>query len=298
MTFYDLHNNCKINSIEKPVTVALGCFDGLHKGHREVIRRALSYKEPCCVFTFSSNLFDAPRISSLEAKLKILSGLGVAYACIFDFSQICDMSWEEFASDILIEKLGAVRVVCGFNYTFGKGAEGDPALLCDFMKKHGFECIVVDEVKLSGETVSSSAVRSALAAGDCEKANELLGRVYSIKYKVIHGNGLGSDFDFPTINHLLSPGDAGLARGVYICSCEGHPAVTNVGIRPTIVDGSGEVYETFIIDYKKDLYGKEINVNFHKKIRDEHKFPSVEELKKQIQRDVEVCLEYFKTHEI
>ena len=298
MTLYDLQDNCEIDLIDTPLTVALGCFDGLHMGHRKIIGRALSFKEPCCVFTFSTNLFDAPCIDSPKKKLELFAKLGVRYVCVADFEAVKDMSWSEFAEEVLLGILKAKQVVCGYNFTFGKDACGNAKLLCEYMQSRNLDCIIIDEVKINKNTVSSTAVRQSLSDGDCEKATELLGRPYCVEYDVVHGNSIGRAFGYPTINHIPRESDVKLARGVYICSCMGYPAVTDVGVRPTVVNDPCEVYETFIIGFNGDLYEKNPGVNFYKKIREEKRFPSIEALKEQIGRDVEECKEYFKTHEI
>ncbi len=294
MTVYDLKAGSEIEKIDLPVSVALGNFDGLHIGHCELIRQAKCSAMKCCVFTFRDNPFSSPRIIGTEKKLELLSAMGVDYACVFDFSQIKDMSAENFISDILIGKLNCVCAVCGFNFRFGKGAIGDSIMLRERMEAIGKRVIVCDPVNFGGEAVSSSRIRDALSIGDIKSANMMLGRPYSVDYHVSRGNGIGRSLGFPTINQKYDESRVKLPFGVYICSCMGHPAVTNFGVRPTVTDKNEAFFETFILDYDGDLYDEDITVDFHLMIRPEKKFSSFEELSCQIALDVEKTKEYFK----
>lgn len=294
MLLYDLKKGSEIEKIDLPLSLALGCFDGLHRGHLELIRTAKSIGEYCGVLTFSKNPFNTRHIISLKEKLRLLTEAGVDFCAVCDFDEIRDMSWQYFVDLILINKLNVCTAVCGFNFRFGRNAEGTAALLSCEMKKKDRDCIIVDAFELEGETVSSSRIRRLLSCGDMQKAAELLGRNFSIVYKVSHGNGIGKIFGFPTINHVYSEETVPLAPGVYICQCMGMPAVTNFGIRPTVTESRQYVYETYILDLDRDLYDMEIRVEFLKMLRPEKKFSSREELIEQISRDVEAVRNYFE----
>lgn len=293
MTLYDLKKGSLVDTVGLPLSVALGSFDGLHLGHAELIRHAKRSEAKSCVFSFSDNPFAAPRIISLRDKLSILCSMGVDYAAICDFDSIKNMTSEEFEQKILIDTLNARTVVCGFNFKFGKGGCGTPGELCEFMRSIGGRCIVVPPVCVASEAVSSTRIRRALESGDTETAAKLLSRQYSVTYEVSHGNGIGSTLGFPTINHYPDKHDVILSRGVYACKCLGRPAVTNVGVRPTVTHEGRLVYETFILDYRDDLYGKTVKVEFFTKLRPEIKFDSLDSLKKQIACDSEQVRKYF-----
>ena len=293
MTVYDLVAGSEIERIDLPVSVALGNFDGLHIGHRELIRQAKCSDTKCCVFTFRENPFGSPRIIGIEKKLELLGCMGVDYACVYEFSEIRDMPYGSFIDDILIGRLSCVRAVCGFNFRFGKGAEGNSQKLREYMESQGRETVICDAVEYEGETVSSSRIRECLTRGDIPTANAMLGRAYSVDYHVSHGNKIGRSLGFPTINQAYDGVSVRLPYGVYICSCLGRPAITNFGVRPTVTDESKPVFETFILDYEGDLYGEDISVELHRMIRPEKRFSTCEELSAQIALDVEKTKEYF-----
>ncbi len=294
MTVYDLKAGSEIEKIDLPVSVALGNFDGLHIGHRELIRQAKCSDNKCCVFTFRENPFGSPHIIGIEKKLELLYDMGVDYACVFDFCEIKDMPCESFMRDILIDRLNCIKAVCGFNFRFGKNAEGDSLKLKKYMESLGKETVICDAVEYEGEAVSSSRIRACLSEGDITAANLMLGRAYSVDYHVSHGNGIGRSLGFPTINQRYDKNTVKLPYGVYICSCMGLPAITNFGVRPTVTDSNEPFFETFILDYDGDLYDKDIRVDFHLMIRPEKKFSTYEELSRQIALDVEKTKEYFK----
>ena len=294
MTLYDLKRGCETDEVKHPLSVALGCFDGLHRGHAELICAAKREGNRVGVFTFSRNPFCVPHIITLEEKLRLLGDMGVDYCAVYDFDELKELSAEKFVRSILIDKLNAVTAVCGFNFRFGKDASGDSEFLRSYMASRNRKCIVIDSVNMGDETVSSSRIRTLLAKGDMEEAAGLLGRSYSLVYNVTHGNGIGNVLGFPTINQGYNDSMQTIAMGVYICRCMGRPAVTNFGIRPTVTEDTAPVYETFILDYEGDLYDQSIRVEFLKMLRPEMKFSSPDMLVEQIKRDVEATRKYFE----
>ncbi|MBE6573148.1 MAG: riboflavin biosynthesis protein RibF [Ruminococcaceae bacterium] len=298
MILYDLKKGCEIKKIEHPLSLALGCFDGLHLGHAELIdtaRRAGAYSG---IFTFSSNPFGALHIMTLSDKLARLREMGVDYCAVCDFDEIRDMSAEDFVSEILIERLNVVHAVCGFNFRFGVKAHGDAVFLSDMMKASGRDCTIIDARTHGSQVISSSRIRNLLSNGEMEKAAELLGRNYSLIYNVSHGNGIGNILGFPTINTDYKKDMQPIAQGVYICRCLGRPAVTNFGVRPTVTVEDKKVYETFILDFEGDLYGENVQVEFLSMLRPEKKFESAEALCEQIARDVEATRNYFEINSL
>lgn len=293
MTLYDLKKGSEISSIDLPLSLALGTFDGLHLGHAELIRTAKANGDKAGVFTFSKNPFDVPYLITMKEKLELLSEMGVDYCAFCDFEEIKEMPWQSFIYDILIKKLNVKTAVCGFNFKFGKEALGTAQKLKEEMEKVGRNVVILPPFELLGDTVSSSRIRALLNKGEIEQAATLLGRSYSIVYKVSRGNGIGSILGYPTINMPPASNSLPLARGVYISRCMGRAALTNFGVRPTVTEDSNPVYETFILDYNNDLYEKEVKVEFLKMLRPEYKFNSKEELTEQIAKDVEAAKEYF-----
>lgn len=275
--------------------VAIGVFDGVHKGHQAVIDDADT------VLTFDPHPLTvlhpeaAPKlIMPPDVKRDVLDGLGVEELVVIPFDrEFSKRSAEDFIWTILIERLGAKRVSVGENFRFGAKANGDPEMLTSH---DGFETRVVPLVEVDGETVSSSRVRALVAAGEVEAAMRCLGAPFMLEGDVVEGDKRGHELGFPTANiipddRLVVPG-----HGIYAAFANGHPAAVNVGIRPTFETGRGLLVEAFLIGHEEDLYGKNLRVAFVKRLRGERRFPSAEDLIAQMHRDVaearEVCARY------
>ena len=286
---------------EQPHVVALGCFDGVHKGHIELIRQARRIADksflPLAVFSFSNppkSFFSKKPIyllSSTTEKKRIMASLGVdLFVCVRFDENIANISAEQFFLDIIKKKLNASFVVCGFNYRFGKGGLGDTALLSELCLKNGIGISVIPPIEIDKTPVSSSSIRIALESGDVRTAALLLGRPYSLSSTVVNGQHLGRTLGFPTVNQIFDKGLIAPKNGVYLSRVRiGHSikrGITNVGVRPT-VDGHTLCAETNIFDFEGDLYGKKVRVEFLEFIRPEQKFDSLEELRKQVHRDIE-----------
>jgi riboflavin kinase/FMN adenylyltransferase len=200
------------------------------------------------------------------------------------------MSAEEFFSEILLKNIGALHIVCGFNFRFGANGSGDTELLNTLCEKHGVGLSVIDPVALDGMSVSSSAIRRAISDGDTKLAARLLGRPYSLRERVVNGQHLARKLGFSTANQVFPEKKAVLRYGVYSVRVrvgrKAHLGIANVGMRPT-VNGSLLCAETHIFDFDGDLYGKYITVEFLEFIRPERKFDSINELEKQIKQDIE-----------
>ncbi len=279
---------------------ALGIFDGVHAGHREIISAAVRLKEKClvpAVFTLDTQSVKRKHGKPFEyiytnrQKLKLLGELGIEYAYSPSFDSIRDMDGEEFAAEILAKRLKAGAAICGENFRFGKNASCGAEELVSFGKKYGFEVKVISLKKYNGKVFSSELFRSMLREG---RVLELLGMglaPYFIDAEVIEGNRIGRTLNFPTINQRFESGQLVPRKGVYhshvningIC-CE---AITNVGVKPTVEKDIAPLAETHILDYSGDLYGESVRVALRCFIRDEQKFASVEELKRQVDADIE-----------
>lgn len=310
MDVIDLHTMKREEGISSPLSVALGNFDGVHIGHAELIRRTLEYAKKngikSAVWTFAdaeSALPNKPGTLSLtttDEKLSLITKLGVDYAILADFESVRNLSPEEFVSDILIKKCRAEAAVCGFNFRFGKGGAGDAMTLQKLMAER--ECIVVDPVHARGGLVSSSAIRQIIESGDMEATAEMLGRPFSVTLPVTVGKRLGRRIGIPTINQNFPDGHIIPATGIYACTVKTpdgtYLGAANVGFRPTVESGVNRANcETHIIGYDGCLYGKNLKVSFYKRLRGEEKFPSLDELKAQIQADIEETKNYFITKE-
>lgn len=292
-----------------PHAVTIGNFDGLHRGHQamlarlkeEAARRGLS----SCVLTFEPHPREffspgeaPPRLSSLREKSELIEAAGIdrLHVCRFD-RRFASLSPTEFIERVLVETLGARWLLVGDDFRFGARRAGDFALLQEAGARLGFEVESLPTVSVEGKRASSTAVREALAAGDMQHARELLGRPYSISGHVMHGNKLGRHIGFPTANIRLQHNRPPLSGifAVEICGLNGAPlkGVASLGTRPTVHENGKPTLEVFIFDFRDDLYGRRLRVDFLKKLRDEEKFPDLDALINQINRDVDNARAFF-----
>jgi len=272
--------------------VAIGTFDGVHLGHREVIRgngTALTFDpHPLSVIHPEAT----PKlISSFPVKRDLIAGLGAEELVVIPFDQdFAAKTAEEFVEEVLVARLGAERVSVGENFRFGKGAKGTAQFL---RARPEFETTVVPLVEVSGETVSSSHIRGLVAAGDVRQAADFLGGPFLFQGEVVEGDRRGRDLGVPTAN--IVPDDALVCpgHGVYAAWAHGYPAAVNVGVRPTFETGRGLLVEAHLIDFDGDLYGEELRIAFIERMRGEKRFDSVDALVEQMRRDVaearEIC---------
>jgi len=275
----------------RPRRVALGTFDGVHRGHREVIRGADT------VLTFAPHplsVIAPPRapllLTTLERKAELVAGLGVQELVVVPFdAAFAALTADEFVERVLVDRLRTTHVTVGENFRFGHGAEGDAARL---QADGRFETRVAPLLEVDGEVVSSSHIRGLVLGGAVEYADELLGAPFTLTREVVHGDKRGRELGFPTANLLPADGYVTPGHGVYACrattaSGETHAAATNVGVRPMFVTGRGELIEAFLLDFDGDLYGSQLRVEFLKRLRGEKRFESVDALIEQMARDVE-----------
>jgi riboflavin kinase/FMN adenylyltransferase len=279
--------------------VTIGTYDGLHLGHQALIARLHSHArrsgQPAVMLTFEPmpREFLAPadppaRLTTFRERWRILCGAGLDYFWLLRFDEaLRNLSAEDFAQ-LLVRRLRPSVVVVGHDFRFARKGEATAAALVSAGEHLGFAVDVVPAVQLAGERVSSSGVREALAAADFARAQRWLGRPYSMRGRVIAGRRLGRDLGFPTANLALGRRRAPVA-GIFAVQVRGVasaalPGVASLGTRPTI--GGGEaLLEAHVFDFSGDLYGREIEVEFAAKLRDEQRFANLEALTLQMERD-------------
>ncbi|WP_089727204.1 bifunctional riboflavin kinase/FAD synthetase [Candidatus Thiosymbion oneisti] len=291
------------NLVPRPrgTVVTIGNFDGVHLGHKAVFGRLLAQgralRLPAMVITFEPQAMEyfapdaAPaRLTRLREKLAALADCGVEQAMLLRFGpKLARMEAREFVRELLVDGLGARYLLVGDDFRFGHGRAGDFRLLREMGREHGFSVEDLHTITHGDERVSSTRIREALARGDFEFTRRLLGRTYRICGRVVHGDKRGRDIGFPTANLNLHRRVSPL-RGVYAVMVGGiadrpWPGVANLGTRPT-VDGSARyLLEVHLFDFTGNLYGRHLEVEFRRKLRDEKKFGSCEELQAQIGRD-------------
>jgi riboflavin kinase / FMN adenylyltransferase len=275
----------------RPRRVAVGTFDGVHLGHREVIRGAdtvLTFEpHPSAVVAPAG----APRLlTTFERRAELIAGLGVEELVVIPFDRaFASRSAQSFIDDVLVGALGATFVSVGENFRFGHKASGDPALL----RADGrFEARVVPLLEVDGEVVSSSHIRGLVLGGAVEYADRLLGAPFTFSGEVVEGDRRGRALGFPTANLVPRDGYVVPGHGVYACrarTADGatHVAATNVGVRPMFVTGRGQLIEAFLVGFDGDIYGQQLRVEFLKRLRGEKRFESVDAMVEQMGRDVE-----------
>lgn len=281
-----------------PSVVTVGVFDGVHLGHQAIMSQVRSAAQEMGVrsvaVTFDRNPQElvnpshpVPYISTLRQKLRLIEEQGMDIALVLPLDrELLDMPPEQFVTDILHERLCAVKLVVGANFRFGKGRAGNVQLLQEMGRELGFEVTAVPPVMADGRTVSSTAIRRLIAEGKTELANWMLGHSFSLEGTVVAGEEIGRTLGYPTAN--IQPAEKQIVpgRGVYaVQTCLGI-GVANIGARPT-VGGQKTSIEVYILDFSGNIYGRELEVDFLHRLRDEVKFPDAEALKKQIEADIQ-----------
>lgn len=294
---------------KRSTAVGLGNFDGLHVGHMVLVNALINEARinslESVVYTFTKhpeniirkNLF-TPLLTTVGKRIQILGETKLDHVYFDEFDEeYSRIEPEAFVRDILADRLGAAVVVAGFNYRFGYMGKGDSGLLKELGEKHGIRVIIIPAVRMDSEIVSSTVIREYVLRGDMEWAAMLLGRHYSIMGRVSDGRQVGRRIGFPTANlcpddYLIMP-----CNGVYLTKtlCNGihYNSLTNVGINPTFSESRNISIETHIPGFSRDIYGSEIEVFFLKKLRDEKKFESTDELSSQISLDIKAAMKYF-----
>lgn len=286
------------------LALALGCFDGVHIGHKAVISSAVNYAREMgtksAVITFSKNpleLFSSQEFKYIVTKddrREHIEDLGVDYLFELNFTrEMSKLSGQEYLENILIKNFKPISISTGFNHTFGANKSGNAKLLRDMQLKFHYKYFNIPAQKIDNEIVSSTLIKQLIIDGNIKRINTLLGYNYSISGKVIAGSQIGRKIGFPTANIEYPPKLITLPYGVYstIVTIEGnnYPSITNFGRKPTICENCTPIVEVHILNFDKNIYNKNIKLSFIKKIRDEIKFNSIDELTLQIKRDITKC---------
>lgn len=299
---------------DKNSIVTVGTFDGVHLGHRKIIeslseiareknlRKVVVTFNPHPRIALSDNNAGIKILTTIEEKINILERLGVDIVYVINFTkEFASTSAIDFYKNILIDGIGLSHLVIGYDHMFGKNREGNIETIKHLSDEFGFTYHRVEEFRMHGEIVSSSAIRKLLTVNDISKANEFLGSEYTLEGLVVVGDKRGSKIGFPTANisltepHKLIPG-----RGVYyvkVLTQDGreYDGMMNIGYRPTVRYESEMFLEVNIFDFDKDIYGEKIRIKFIEFLRDEIKFSSLEELIAQLNKDKEKSIKLSKT---
>lgn len=291
--YHDLNRQAPKNT-----AVALGFFDGVHIGHREVLKKTLGFPDLMpAAFTFHyedlSHRGKGGLLTPTGEKHALLESCGIRLLAELPYETICHMDGETFFNRVLRDMLRARVICCGQDFRFGREAAWGVNELEQMCRREGITLQTVDEVTLAGQPVHATAIRQALEQGDVERVNAMLGRPFSFASTVIHGNELGRTVGMPTIN-LAADSCMVLPRfGVYasrtVLDGAVYDSITNIGVKPTV--GSDRVlYETYLFGFDGDVYGHTATVNLYAFIRPEQKFPSLEAVRAQVERDMQtVC---------
>lgn len=291
-------NSAKLSS---PSAVALGMFDGVHLGHREVIEAAIKYGREHSYKTAVITLRNHPReftqgkapllITNLDTRLALFEELGIDYALVLDFNEsLMNTSARDYLQKYLIDILNTSFISTGYDHHFGKNRTGTPAMLENWAAERSLPIKIIPAYKFNGKTISSSEIRDLITKGDIVSANQMLGYKFMIISQVIEGDKRGRTLGFPTAN-LKLPSDMVIpAKGVYQGSAEYqgkiYKAVMNIGTRPSFTEANDVIIEAHLLNFDQDIYGKKLTLRIEKRIRDEKKFNSAEELIEQIKLDI------------
>lgn len=289
----------ELNNENRNLSLALGFFDGVHLGHQEVIKSAVDFARQngtkSAVITFKEHpqvvlRGCAPEYISNEAQRREnLAALGVDFCYELDFSAISGMDGEEYVKEILVKNFAPLSISTGFNHNFGAKKSGTPELLAKLGEKFGYKYFKIPPVEIEGEVVSSSLIRKKLSAGEVSAAEKLLGRPFSVSGVVQKGACLASKIGFKTANIAYPEGICRLPYGVYAVRANGMSSIANFGVKPTFENlVAAPVLEVHILNFDKDIYGENLQVEFLEFIRAEKKFASVEELVAQIKNDIDM----------
>lgn len=290
--------------------IALGFFDGVHLGHAALLKRTVeAAKQRGCVpavFTFDRppkevvTGIPCPLINSPEDRKELVRRLyGIKDVIMAPFDhEMMTTSWEDFVTELLVGRWNAVHLVAGHDHHFGHKNQGSPELLQRKCAELGVGCDIIPKVEIAGVTVSSTYIRRLVEMGQVSRANRFLGHPHTLTGTVRHGRGLGTSRLFPTANLIIPPHVLIPSHGVYVTKVwfpdgQSKPAVTNVGTRPTVNNGTDVTVEACILDFQGNLYGQTLRLEFYEHLRDEIRFDSLNALRARIAADAETTRQYF-----
>ena len=288
----------------KNLSLALGYFDGVHKGHQEVIKKAVQYARkystksavitfkdhPCCYFWDVSPKY----ILTREERQKQIERLGIDYLYELDFGEIAHLNAEEYLEKILVKNFSPTAISTGFNHYFGANKSGNTAYLKEMANKYNYELFISEPVTENNEIISSTIIREALSQGYIKKANKMLGYNFPLDGTIIEGQKLGRQIGFRTANIVYPEELISLPFGVYKTKAtinkNTYNAITNFGIRPTVTDSKIPIAESHILNFDENIYGEALRIEFIDFIREEKNFSNIENLKHQIKEDINFCI--------
>ena len=296
----------------KERVIALGFFDGVHLGHAALLQRTAEEARlrgvTPAVFTFAQppkevvTGIPCPLINSPDDRRELVRRLyGIQDVIMVPFDrEMMTTSWEDFVTEILVGRYHAVHLVAGHDHHFGHKNQGSPELLVKKCAELGLGCDIIPKVELDGITVSSTYIRNLVGMGQLERASRFLGHPHVLTQEVRHGRRIGHTIGVPTVNlvappHVLVPSYGVYVTRVFLPSGESYPAVTNVGTRPTVNNGTDVTVEPWLLGFDGDLYGRRVRVEFFQRIRDEIRFDSLDSLRLQIQKDAQFTRDFFET---
>lgn len=288
-------------NFNKGLSLAFGFFDGVHLGHQAVIKSAVNFAKengtksaivtfqdhPCCFFYNVKPKY----ILTHHDKIKLFENLGVDYLYSIKFDEyIAMMSASEYLKDVIVKNFQPRAISTGFNHSFGAKKSGDVNFLCTMQNEFCYQYFEVSPVLYNSEVVSSTRIREDITLGNVEFVNAMLGYNYFLEETIVEGQHLGRELGFRTANLIYPENLVEIGRGVYKVKVEYNgkifDGIANYGLRPTVAHYEKAVLEVHILNFDKEIYGEKIKVNFIKKIRDEKKFNSLDELKTQINEDI------------
>jgi riboflavin kinase/FMN adenylyltransferase len=288
--------------------LTIGNYDGIHIGHQKIIERVVKTAQEtsgtAMLMTFNPHPLSVLKpdtytrlITPLHLKTKLIEANGIEVMFLIPFdARFQSLTPEMFVRDILVNRLAVKEIVVGYDFKFGKGGAGNVTTLKKLAGTYGFRFETIEAITLDGERVGSNTIRKLIMDGNVEKAAQFLGRPHMIEGVVVKGENRGKFMGFPTIN-LDTFFELVPKNGVYMTEVglkgKRKPAVTNIGFNPTF-GGKKFLMETHILDFSGNLYGKEVVIYFHKRIRDEMKFSGIDELKERIAKDVALAREHFR----
>lgn len=306
-----VHTDIKEYKKQKNTVVTVGTFDGLHRGHLKILDTMKSIagkiNGTSVMVTFNphprkviSKDYNLKMLTTPEEKIALLNDAGIDHLLVVKFTEeFSQLTSDEFIKQIIVDTIGAAHMVVGHDHKFGRDRLGDENKLREVGRLYNFDVTSVPAERINDEIISSTKIRNSLFEGDIEKANLFLGRNYSMSGSVVKGSQRGRTLGFPTANIQPDSPDKAIAkRGVYAvaCRCEGEQlfGIMNIGLRPTFGGTPVLVIEVHLLNFNRDIYGKKIYVEFMKRLRDEKKFETKEELIHQIEIDKQKAMQMFE----